>query len=106
MMVSVDKVKAGSDCDEDEGTPISLAFDIKEDKPNQDGKMMFLDCMSTFEIIKQVMRDRGTSMNYFKELRDSEGNKIGLDSKLEDGQAYTIIIEVPSYDDQLIDEDY
>lgn len=92
LLVSMEKIKGWTDEEEVENI-LKLAFTIeKEDAVPASNQMLFTDKMSTFEIVKQVMRDRWVSLNDFKEIRDEEGNVISLADKLVDGQAYKIVI--------------
>jgi hypothetical protein len=48
--------------------------------------------MDAFQIVKQVLRNKGISLNVLKELQDTEWNKINLSDKLEDEGEYVIVL--------------
>ena len=90
ILVSMEKIKGGAD--EVEVTPIRLSFTIeRENAVTPNNQMLFTDDMTTFDIVKQVMRSRGVSLNSFKEIKDEDGTVLTFADKLEDGKAYKII---------------
>ena len=94
LLISVGKIKGGAEGDDQEtGNVIKLSFEIvKENTPESNGQLAFLDTQSTFEIIRQVMHSRGVSLNYLKDIKDSEWNSVPLSSQLVDGWNYKIVI--------------
>lgn len=109
LLVSMDKIKGGSDeATATEPQPLRVSFTIeKENQVQPNNMIMFLDNMSTFEIVKEVMHSRGVSLNNFKEIKDSEGNVVTFADKLCDGCSYKIIIvdEPTTNDDDESNED-
>lgn len=92
ILVSMEKIKGGADEVEVEPTPIRLSFRIeRENAVKPSNQMLFTDDMTTFDIVKQVMRSRGVSLNSFKEIKDEDGTVLTFADKLEDGKAYKII---------------
>lgn len=108
LLVSLDKIKGGlTDQEMNDPSLLKVAFTIeKEDQVKPDGLMAFTDDMSTFEIVKQVMHQRGVSLNNFKEIRDAEGNVVTFADKLEDGKSYKIIITDSQPEDEETNDDY
>lgn len=93
LLVSQEKIKGGADEVTAEPNILKLSFTIeKENQTQPNNQMIFTDDMSTFDIVKAVMQSRGVSLNNFKEIRDSEGEVITFADKLEDGEAYKLII--------------
>lgn len=95
LLVSMDKIKGWVKWEEkeEEANLLKLSFVIqKESQATVTDQVAFLDNMTTFDIIKEVMRNRGVSLNDFKEIRDEENNTVSLGEKLVDGWSYKIII--------------
>ena len=94
LMVSVEKIKWGTDQEEVvEPNLIKLYFDIKrESEAKGKAPLAFTDDMDTFQIVKQVLHNKGISLNSLKELQDTAGNKISLSEKLEDEGEYVIVL--------------
>lgn len=94
LLVSQELIKWGLE-DEQTETPtniIKVGFTFEKENAPSTNKFVFTDDMSTFEIVKQVMRQHGTSLNDFKELRDENNNVVTFADKLEDNKSYKIII--------------
>lgn len=108
LLVSLDKIKGGlTDQEMNDPSLLKVAFTIeKEDQVKPDGLMAFTDDMSTFEIVKQVMHQRGVSLNNFKEIRDAEGNVVTFADKLEDGKSYKIIVTDSQPEDEETNDEY
>jgi hypothetical protein len=108
LLVSLDKIKGGlTEQEMNDPSLLKVAFTIeKEDQVRPDGLMAFTDDMSTFEIVKQVMHQRGVSLNNFKEIRDAEDNVVTFADKLEDGKSYKIIITDSQPEDEETNDDY
>ena len=94
LLVAMDKLKGGMA--DEETTPVNVlrvAFTIqKESQSDNEGKLLFTDDMSTFEIVKQVMMNKGLSLNVFKELRNETNEQVTFSDKLKDGDTYKIVI--------------
>jgi hypothetical protein len=106
LLVSQDKIKGGNEEGVEvtnpvlptEGNLIKINFDITHEDIDPTSKaMLFMDDMSAFEIIKTVLHGRDISMNNFKELKDVNGTRLGLDTKLVDGAKYVIVLERSRY---------
>ena len=94
LLVSLEKIKGWADETAEEPTLIRLAFDItRESQASKTNKMAFTSDMSTFAIVKEVLTNKGYSLNDFKELKDEATNEtIGFGDKLVDNGSYKIII--------------
>lgn len=92
LLVSMEKIKGWAD-DEPEASILRLAFTIEKENASPNiNSVLFEDDMTTRSIVKQVMNNNGVSLNNFKEVQNTEGNVISLADKLEDGNAYKIIL--------------
>lgn len=100
LLVSQEKVKSWM-VEEEVGNVIKIGFTIVEQWRTEWNKMIFVDTMSTFEIVKLALRQKWESVNNFVKLTEMDWTEVSLWEKLEDGKDYKIIVADESicYDD-------
>lgn len=92
LLVSQELIKWGAENEEQPANIIKVGFTFEKENAPSANKFVFTDDMSTFEIVKQVMHQHGTSLNDFKELRAEDNSIVTFADKLEDNKSYKIII--------------